>query len=164
MEIAAVIGAIVSAAEHPVAIAVGASALSKAGEDLYGKTKDHLRGSNTVGTAKSIQGWEEFTLEVREADGKLHFTSRHGTALHADQNGRVRMVQSPQLGDWEAFEVVDGGLRTAHNTFIQVTPGGSVKQNSVMGGKWEHITLVRLPNGKCAIQSGHGTYITARPP
>jgi hypothetical protein len=93
-----------------------------------------------IGSATKAAAWETFKIR-KDGDGKLGFDTCHGTMIHACPDGRVIAVQRNQMGAWETFESVDGGLRTCHGTFLSVAPTGEVTQAAKMGGLDEAITL-----------------------
>lgn len=73
-----------------------------------------------------------------------------------------------KLGGWELFTLEvrsvqssTVALRTAHDTYVSVTPQGKVLADKWEVGVWETLTVCEDAQGRVAFRSQHGTFISS---
>lgn len=100
-----------------------------------------------------------FTAQYKE-DGHFGIVAANGKVITADRNmGSVLLADRDYVGDWETFELVDGGnglfsLKNSNGQFVGAhleAPGSEGRRGSQLiadrldANDWERFTVVRDP-------------------
>jgi len=138
-------------------------------------------GDTMVCNRQQVGAWETFKMHT--SGYHVHFKTGHGSYMSGRQDGSLNH-EARRVQDWEKFTLTYianhghqqqtrgpigqpmGGqqsfFQTHHGKYIRIHPDMRVDGESGNMQEWERITIQQMPNGRVALRSHHGTYVSGR--